>query len=222
MNYIIVPIEWCAARGILVAPEERKSIDNSKVVKHAEMLSPFDLTGMKIYAHDSAELREILASDEWTRPEENPTTETSDYGVLAGLTNAENTAKARIQTTSLSDTEALQMKSWYPAWSEAVGKQLNAGEKYQHGGRLWKVLQSHTAQEQWKPGEPGTESLYTEVTESHAGTLEDPIPYNNNMELEAGRYYSQDGVIYLCTRDTGISVYNPLKDLVGIYVEVAA
>ena len=41
------------------------------------------------------------------------------------------------------------------------------------------------------------------------------------MELENGKYYSQDGVTYLCTRDTGIPVYNPLKDLVGIYVEVA-
>ena len=86
---------------------------------------------------------------------------------------------------------------------------------------MWKVLQQHTEQEEWKPGE-GTESLYTEVTESHAGTKEDPIPYNNNMELESGKYYSQDGVTYLCTRDTGIPVYNPLADLVGIYVEVAA
>lgn len=71
------------------------------------------------------------------------------------------------------------------------------------------------------PGE-GTESLYTEVTESHAGTIEDPIPYNGNMELENGKYYSQDGVIYLCTRDTEIPVYQPLKDLVGIYVETAS
>ena len=93
-------------------------------------------------------------------------------------------------------------------------------EKYRYDGRLWKVLQQHTVQEEWKPGE-GTESLYTEVVESHAGTKEDPIPYGNNMELEEGKYYSQDGVTYICTRDTGIPVYNPLADLVGIYVEVA-
>ena len=42
------------------------------------------------------------------------------------------------------------------------------------------------------------------------------------MELEEGKYYSQDGVTYLCTRDTGIPVYNALKDLVGIYVEAAS
>lgn len=225
MEYVIVPIEWCVARGILVTPEERKSLDNSKVIKHTNMLSPFDLSDLTIYAHDSQELRAILSSDEWTRRDEEGEpipagTGTSDYGVLAGLTNAENTAKARIQTMELTDSEALEMKSWYPEWETMVGKQVSEGEKYQCDGKLWKVLQGHTAQENWRPG-PGTESLFTEISESHAGTFEDPIPYNNNMELEAGKYYSQDGVTYLCTRDTGIPVYNTLKDLVGIYVEVA-
>lgn len=101
-----------------------------------------------------------------------------------------------------------------------VGKQVNEGEKYQYGGKLWKVLQTHTAQEEWKPG-IDTASLYTEVVESHAGTLEDPIPYDGNMELEAGKYYSQGGVTYLCNRNTEIPVYNQLADLVGIYVAVA-
>lgn len=31
--------------------------------------------------------------------------------------------------------------------------------------------------------------------------------------------YSQDGVTYLCSRDTVNPVYNPLRELVGIYVE---
>ena len=32
--------------------------------------------------------------------------------------------------------------------------------------------------------------------------------------------YSQDGVTYLCNRDTVNLVYNPLRELVGIYVGV--
>lgn len=225
MEYVIVPIEWCVARGILVTPEERKSLDNSKVIKHTNMLSPFDLTDLTIYAHDSKELRAILSSDEWTRRDDEGEpipagTGTSDYGVLAGLTNAENTAKARIQTMELTDNEALEMKSWYPEWETMVGKQVSEGEKYQCDGKLWKVLQGHTVQENWRPG-PGTESLFTEISESHAGTLEDPIPYDGNMKLEAGKYYSQGGVTYLCNRNTEIPVYNQLADLVGIYVAVA-
>lgn len=41
------------------------------------------------------------------------------------------------------------------------------------------------------------------------------------MALEEGKYYSQDGVTYKCTRSTGQAVYANLSDLIGIYVEVA-
>lgn len=34
-----------------------------------------------------------------------------------------------------------------------------------------------------------------------------------------GKYYTQDGIVYVCTRDTVNPVYNNLADLVGIYVE---
>lgn len=65
----------------------------------------------------------------------------------------------------------------------------------------------------------GTESLFERIDEQHDGSKYDPIPYIGNMALESGKYYSQDGVVYLCTRDTGTAVYNALADLVGLYVE---
>ena len=126
----------------------------------------------------------------------------------------------QVNTMSLTDEEALSVKSVYPEWETLVGKTVKKDEKMQYGGRLWKVLQEHTVQEQWKPG-TGTESLYTEISETHAGTLEDPIPYSGNMELEAGKYYSQGGKVYHCTRDTEIPVYAGLAELLGIYVEEA-
>lgn len=91
----------------------------------------------------------------------------------------------------------------------------------QDNGKLWKVLQDHTVQEQWRPG-TGTESLYTEIVESAAGTIDDPIPYDNNMELEQGKYYTQDGVLYLCTRDSGQALTHNLSELVDLYVEVVS
>lgn len=235
MRYVIVTVEWAAARGIMLTPEMRKSLDGTQVVLHEEMvkayMTPEDAEvsplaegdgKFKSYAFDDADFREILASEEWTNPDgeaQNPA-HTSDFGVVAGIVNAEKTVKAGIQTMELTDEESLEVKEMYPEWESMMDKQVNAGEKYQYNGKLWKVLQQHTAQEEWKPGQ-GTESLFTEVSESHSGTKEDPIPYDNNMELEAGKYYSQDGVTYLCNRDTGIPVYNALKDLVGLYVEVA-
>jgi hypothetical protein len=59
------------------------------------------------------------------------------------------------------------------------------------------------------------------VDETHAGTYEDPIPYDGNMEIFKGLYYKQNGVKYLCIRDSGIPLYNDLASLVDIYVEVA-
>lgn len=124
-----------------------------------------------------------------------------------------------VNTTSLTDNDALSVKSVYPEWETLIGKEVKQGDKMQCDGRLWKVLQQHTVQEQWRPG-TGTESLYTEIVETASGTADDPIPYNNNMELEQGKYYIQDGITYLCTRNTEIPVYQPLADLVGIYVEL--
>lgn len=124
-----------------------------------------------------------------------------------------------VNTMSLTDNDALSVKSVYPEWETLIGKEVKQGDKMQCDGRLWKVLQQHTVQEQWRPG-TGTESLYTEIVETASGTADDPIPYNNNMELEQGKYYIQDGITYLCTRNTEIPVYQSLADLVGIYVEL--
>ena len=126
-----------------------------------------------------------------------------------------------VNTMAVDEADALQMKSVYPQWDSLVGKAVKKGEKMQHAGKLWKVVQAHTVAAEHAPGK-GTESLYTEIVESAAGTKDDPIPYDNNMELFNGKYYSQDGVVYKCNRDTGQPVYNPLRDLVGLYVEVAA
>ena len=95
-----------------------------------------------------------------------------------------------------------------------------AGDRVQRGGALYKALQDHTSQDGWEP--ENAPSLWTEICETHAGTLDDPIPYSGNMALEAGKYYSQSGAVYLCTRDTVNPVYSDLADLVGIYVEKGA
>lgn len=127
---------------------------------------------------------------------------------------------AQMQAQSLEDAQALTVKAIYPQWAEVIGQTAKQGFKFLYGDALYKVIQPDglTIQEQYIPGE-GTESLYAVINETNAGTQEDPIPYAGNMALENGKYYSQDGVIYLCNRDTEIPVYQDLKDLVGLYVE---
>ena len=145
-----------------------------------------------------------------------------EYERTRPLTAEEVTAmliRQQINTLTVDDNTALRMKDFYPAFESVIGQTVRQGFKFTHGGKLWRTEQPEmTIQEHYAPG-MGTESLYSEVCETHAGTLEDPIPYSGNMALESGKYYSQDGKIYRGTRDTVNPVYNALSELVGLYVE---
>ena len=135
------------------------------------------------------------------------------------LTSEEVTAmliRQQINTLDVDDNTALRMTEFYPEWTSGQG--YTAAYKVRYGGKLWRCVQAHTAQSGWEPS-TATASLWEQICESHDGTLADPIPYSGNMALENGKYYTQDGVTYLCTRDTGNPVYNALADLVGIYVD---
>ena len=122
---------------------------------------------------------------------------------------------AQVNTIPVDDATALRMRTYYPVWESGVG--YGVGFRVQYDGRLFRALQAHTAQVGWEP--VNAPSLWTEVCESHSGTLEDAIPYSGNMALEKGKYYVQDERFYLCVRDTVNPVYNPLTELVGLYVE---
>ena len=125
--------------------------------------------------------------------------------------------RQQINTLSVDDTTALRMVEFYPEW--AAGVSYTTGYKVQYSGKLWRCKDpGHTSQTGWEPS-TATASLWEEICESHDGTLADPIPYSGNMALENGKYYIQDYVIYRCTRDTVNPVYNPLAELVGLYVE---
>lgn len=126
----------------------------------------------------------------------------------------------QINTLVVDDNTALRMKQFYPTFESIVGRTVKNGFKFTHGGKLWRTVQPEMTIQSHYPPSAGTESLYTEVCETHDGTLDDPIPYDGNMALENGKYYHQNYTIYLCNRDTVNPVYNPLAELVGLYVEI--
>ena len=125
-----------------------------------------------------------------------------------------------INSLSLSDEQSLKVKNLFPKWETFVGGKLEKDYKVLYQDRLYKVRQAIGTVLENQPPSIDTAALYEEINEKNAGTKEDPIPYNNNMELFNGKYYSQNGVVYKCTRDTGQPVYQDLSGLVGIYVEV--
>lgn len=121
-----------------------------------------------------------------------------------------------VAVESFDDSIALDypelVQLWYPGTAYAADQRVN------YNGTLYKCLQSHTAQADWSPD--AAPSLWAQICETHAGTADDPIPYEGNMELTEGLCYTQDGVMYRCTRSTGQPVYHALAELVGMYVEV--
>lgn len=124
--------------------------------------------------------------------------------------------RQNIQTLSVDDQTSVRMLAYYPEWADAIT--YEEGFKVQRGGKLYKCRQWHNSQPNWAPDRPGTESLWTVINEQYSGDQYDPIPYSGNMVLEKGKYYTQDGVMYKCTRPTGDPVSHNLSDLVGIYV----
>lgn len=135
--------------------------------------------------------------------------------------------KREFKNRSLSAEQMIKHKAFAPKWGEDIkeGDSVVKGDKFTYEGKLYAVMQDHTILPHYYPS-VNTAALYVEVTPDYAeegeelGTLENPIPYEGNMVLENGKYYSQNGVMYLCNRDTGNPVYHALADLVNLYVEV--
>lgn len=130
-------------------------------------------------------------------------------------------------SASLDDAAALDGMELYDYWEPdkdyKKGKRLRYGEGSDNDDvRLWRVEKNHRSSAVYPPS-IYTASLYTEVPRPGQGdTPSNPIPYNNNMKLEKGKYYSQFSVVYICTRDTINPVYADLSELVEIYVEEVA
>lgn len=116
---------------------------------------------------------------------------------------------------SLTDQQALSVCNLYPQWSDFIGDKLEKGNRVLYKAELWKVRQDiPSVIETQEPGE-STASLYERIDEKHTGTKEDPIPYATTMTVYKDKYYLEDGIKYLCTRDSGQPLYAKCKDLIG-------
>ena len=177
---------------------------------------PLIVDGMQIY-NPSEELIKTAGWMEYTPPPtpepDNTKYEPYTEDVVAKIKNL-----LREKVAEQTDEEALENIELFPTWQSRIGVQVEQGERLYYDDKLYKVQQTHTPQEDWRPD--ATASLYVQViAESDAGTIDNPIAYEVNMELIEGKYYTEDGVKYLCVRALAQSVWH-LADLVGNYVEV--
>ena len=123
--------------------------------------------------------------------------------------------------TDITDEEALKRPLLVYSWDTYMGKSLAAGQVVSHDGKLWRVRQDVAAVLDNQPPSLATAALYEVIEVEPAGTQDDPIQYTPPMEIFNGKYYTQGGVLYKCTRDSGQALTHDLSDLVGLYVESA-
>lgn len=217
MKFVICTISQAKAHGIEIIPTMRQSVDMTQVVLHEEYVKNIDeFDVLTRYEFDSSEFTELMNSEEWTHGEDY-VQPNEDFAKVKAMQILNAQTKADINTMTLSNNEALEVKEFYPEWS-ADSVQVKVGERYQYDNLLWEVVQAHTTQESWKPSLE-TASLWKVVDEEHAGTQEDPISYTPPMQIYVNKYYIQDGVMYKCTRNSGIPLSHDLSALVGTYVE---
>lgn len=161
---------------------------------------------------------EMVLADGWilytppAPPEPQPTVNDQLHEMLLEQYN---------ERTDISDEEALKRPLLVYSWDTYMGRSLAAGQVVSHDGKLWRVRQAVATVLENQPPSLATAALYEVIEVEPAGTQDDPIPYTPPMEIFNGKYYTQGGVLYKCTRDSGQALTHNLSDLVGLYVESA-
>ena len=210
MNYIVVTQEWLAARNILPLSTMRKSKDGTKYLAHEDFFNAFKtkneedeeaLEGLTLYPHNSNELNELLASEEWSG--EGTSGESADYVQVAAVKNLMTATKANIQNYSMKNKEVNDIVDMLPKWEDLIGQSLPIKYKLQYGGKPYRTNQAHTPQKDWKPDT--VKSLY--------GLM-------RWLVLEKGMYYTQDGAVYKCTVDAANGYDSDLTDLLSLLEKV--
>lgn len=158
---------------------------------------------------------EMVLADGWqpyTPPEPQPTIDDQLRDMVLEQYNGR---------TDITDEEALKRPLLVYSWDTYVGRSLAASQVVSHDGKLWRVRQAVAAVLENQPPSLDTAALYEVIEVEAAGTQDDPIPYTPPMEIFNGKYYTQGGVLYKCTRDSGQALTHDLAALVGLYVESA-
>lgn len=131
--------------------------------------------------------------------------------------------QAKISAAGNTDERAYAVKTLYDYWPDIPeGTKLPAGKIVLHSdGILYRVKegQGHEKQATWAPDV--SSSMFTPIPKaSETGTQYNPITWVEGMESEEGKYYTDEGVLYLCIESSGIGLYGKPKDLARYFSQV--
>lgn len=105
----------------------------------------------------------------------------------------------QMYAATLTDKQALEIASVYPRWE--VGKAYSVGDIISYGEnslgdpQLYKVVQAHTSQEDWIPGQ-GTDSLYDAFGLDESGYPIWSQPTGAHDAYNTGDIVNYNGTLY--------------------------
>lgn len=188
---------------------------NGKTVIKAQSQIVIRKNGMQIINPSE----ELILADGW-EVYEPPVVEPQPYQPSENELLQELMKKEFNARTTTSNEDALHyMLIVYPH-DHYVGKSLKAGQLVVYHDRIFRVRQDIAVVLEDQYPSVDTAALYEVIEKEHTGEADDPIPYTPPMEIFAGKYYTQNEVTYLCTRDSGTPLNHDLSALVGLYVSL--
>lgn len=116
------------------------------------------------------------------------------------IDKAKNAIKYSINALDLSNNDTIKFKDYLPDWNDYINKSLPKDFKFQYNNQPYQTLQYiNVVLDNQTPDI--VYSLYAIINEEHEGTLEDPIPYVQQMAIEKGKYYIQYDVVYIAIQN---------------------
>ena len=107
---------------------------------------------------------------------------------------------------SLDDNDAVNAVKLFPTWT--IGVSVTVGERYQYADNLYKCLQAHTTQADWKPDD--SPSLWVGISDPAEEWPEWSQPVGSTDAYAKGAKVSHNGKHW--TSDVDANVWEP-----GVY-----
>lgn len=109
------------------------------------------------------------------------------------------TVDALIQT--MTDEEAIASQVLFPNWQS--GKSYTLNERVRYGGKLYKVLQEHTSQDDWAP-DAATSLFACLLTDEENGTIQEWTQPDSTNGYVTGDIVSHNGKFYKSMVDNNV------------------
>lgn len=131
-------------------------------------------------------------------------TEDSKALTELGITNAEATdfrATVDALIQSMSDEEAVASQVLFPNWQS--DKSYSPNERVRYNGKLYKVLQTHTSQNEWAP-DAATSLFACLLIDEENGTIQEWTQPDSTNGYSTGDKVSYNGAIYKSLIDNNV------------------